>query len=141
ETEANWFGAQSRQKTARRRSRANPEPFATSPKVPLSILQTRGAASPPNFRADRARSGSCATAQSRARLGVAASLVAPNRPGPRNKVDRAIPDRNRKRARSGRPIPKTRAATRSHRVVSRLIANLPGLPPDVVRSRVAQRKG
>src|SRR5882724_6890556 len=100
---------------------------ARLPPAPLSVLQRRGRANLRGFRVDRARLGSSAAAQPRARSYVAVNSNAPSRRDRKNKVDQAIQDHNRRRERSAPPIPTPPTAIRSRRVVPIRTAAPPGL--------------
>src|SRR5439155_8527759 len=74
-----------------------------------------------------ARSGSSAAAQPRVRSCAAVNSNVPSRRDPRNKVDQAIQDHNRRRGRSAPPTPKPPTATHIRRVALIRTAAPPGL--------------
>src|SRR5205823_983599 len=111
----------------RPRRRALHAPLASPTKVQLSILPGRGRANLRGFCVDRARLGSSAAAQPRVRSCAAVNSNVPSRRDPRNKVDQAIQDHNRRRGRSAPPTPKPPTATHIRRVALIRTAVPPGL--------------
>src|SRR5262249_21218105 len=114
--------------------------FVRPKKLQYPIVAALASASLRDFRVDRARSGLSAMARWRGRLGAAAKSGGPSRLSPKNKVDRAIPDRSRKHAYSGPPIPRTRAVTRNRPVAPKRIVTPLDLPRDARNPLVARQK-